>query len=716
MALSVLTIESTSANGVEAMADIGSNTFYEYLIGRKDENAYSSRWGDNEMAEVKHRSGVQQAPSGFDPFSRQFRFTVPLSHFDREHPHIQLISYTDRAGNSAARSQMLRVASVMGVARTDISDYEHGVPPNSLSLSVHPQTHGANCTVRQLPLAFQESAISRAQFVDSLLQVIQAVAPTLIEALPQLIGAIGGGNDSGSRSEGGSGGGLNTDTLMELLRQVVAALPSGNGTSPSASPPPPPPPAPAAAPAEAASMRGYVSHPLGRAMSQRRYAAVFGARRVPFGRTMDAGILSGPMLATLLGPLLQQAPQLLGVLADKPLDFLATVIRAEAENDLQREANQQAFIRNLIAETNRSLLLDQLVQRMGGDGAASLLPLLGQTQSVTGRPRTKASQAVSLKFEIGRPMEFGKKLKSVFAPNGNGIDLRIILEPNGRAPQTPLPRAQAELAIIDPEGGDTLLTKSYRLREIYAGRPVPLHLEEELLDKLPRHRDLQVTVKLRWPTAQGRVLGVRGHHAICLADTGPVFAGFGRSEDAVMHLAHPSDNRAFWNRIWEGTTPSGSDHSRWEIDVLCRYYVRVTGSESSNGRMETRIASQTSGKQADAGEISGRMRAGMEFSIDMLNQVLAEYQTPLTAAELTALKQADLRTELDLEATTRLRLRGKNGQLGAIWVFPSLMMRKAHFLEPAASDVYGQVTEMRRITRSFPVPDRVHFLMMRSKR
>ena len=84
--------------------------------------------------------------------------------------------------------------------------------------------------------------------------------------------------------------------------------------------------------------------------------------------------------------------------------------------------------------------------------------------------------------------------------------------------------------------------------------------------------------------------------------------------------------------------------------------------------------------------------------------------------ELAALKQADLRTELDMEATTRLRLRGKEGQIGAVWAFPGLMLREAHFLEPVARDVYGQVTEMRRTIRSFPVPDRIHFLMMRSKR
>lgn len=705
MALAILTIETTSANVVEAMADIGSNTYYEYLIGRKDESAYGSRWGDDEMAEIMYRSGLQSAPDGFDPFTRQFRFQVPLAHFNRDHPHLQLISYSDQTGNSAARSRIFRVAPVIGSTRTDISEYEHGVPPASLSLSTQRHTSGGRRQVRRVPLAFQESAISRAQFVDGLLQVIQALAPTL---LPQLIGAIGG--ESSGRGETGEREGSSTDILLELLRQVVTALPSSGGTTttPSAQV--------ETAPVEASSLRDFVRHPLGRALSERRYAAAFGTRRVPFGRAMDAGLLSGPVLATLLGPLLRQAPQLLGVLADKPLNFLATVIRAEAENDLQREANQQAFIRNLLAETNRSLLLDQLVQRMGGDGAASLLPLLTQTQSVTGRSKAEASQTVILKFEIGRPIEIGKKLKSVFAPIGNGIDLRILLEPTGKTPQSPLPRAQAELAVIDTATGDTHLTKSYRLREIYAGKAVLLHLEEELLAKLPRHRDLQVTVKLRWPTAQGRVLGVRGHHAIYLADTGLVFAGFGRTQDSVIHLAHPSENRLFWNRIWEGTTPSGSDRSRWEIDVLCRYYVRVTGSEDSNGRMETRIAPQANGKAVNESEITGKMRAGMEFSIDMLNQILAEHQTALTLTELAALKQADLRAELDMEATTRLRLRGKEGQLGAIWAFPSLMLREALFLEPIARDDYGQVTEMRRITRSFLVPDRVHFLMMRSKR
>jgi hypothetical protein len=703
MALAVLTIESTSADAVEAIASIGSNNVFEYLVGRHEGATVGSRWGDEELSEVSHRSGLQAAPEGFDPFSRQFRFTVPLALFDRHHPHLQLISYSDRGRNCPARSRILRVAPVMAASYP-------------LALSPRPLTSEPARSVRRVPLSFQESALSRAQFVDGLLQVLQAVAPTLIQALPQLIGSGASGTSSGG---GGSGApnGLSTDLLVQLLRQLVAALPAAAG-SPPPTPAPSPPPLAAAATLRRAAMfaGGPLRHPLGRALQQRRYATALQAPRVPFGRAMDGGLLSGPMLATLLAPLLSQAPQLLGVLADKPLDFLATLLRNEAQNDLQREANQQAFIRHLLAETNRSLLLDQLVQRMGRDGAASLLPLLTQSQSLRAQPKVEASQAFTLKFVMGQPIEMGAKLKAVFASTGQGIDLRIVLQPTtGNVPQTPLPKAQAELVVTDPQSGDCLLTRAYRLTEIHAGEPVPLHLEDELLSRLPRHRDLQVTVKLRWPAAQGRVLGVRGHHAICLADSGPLFGGFGASRDRVFHLADPSTFRSFWNRIWEGSTPTGTQRSRWEIDVLCRYYVRVIGLTETNGRMETRIATAGNGTTSAEGEITGKMRAGMEFSIDMLNQVLAEQSSPLSAMELTALRQADLRGEMDMEATTRLRLRGKDAQIGAIWVFPSLMLRDIHFLEPVARDPHGQVTEVKRSTRTFPMPDRLHFLMLRSK-
>ncbi|MBS0124999.1 hypothetical protein [Thetidibacter halocola] len=723
MALAFLSIEATSANAVEAKADIGSNSHFEFLVGRRDPSQYQSRWGDDDLAEVSYRSGVRSAPQSLNPLSRTFRFSVPLRHFDRDHPDLQLLSYADSEGNGTARSRVFRVAPLSQGGRLDMAEYEHG-PPRMMSLGDHMADLGrsmgggsgdlsASRPVRRIPLSFQESALSRAQFVDGLLQVFQAVAPSLLQALPQLIRSIGGNGSGGSGSEARSG--LDTDALVALLRQVVEALPrssggngGGEGTTAAPGPPPPPPP-----PAEAASMRRHIHHPLGHMTSERRYAASLGARRIPYAHQMDGGVLSGPMLAALLGPLLQQAPQLLGVLADKPLDFLSTIIRAEAENDLQRERNQQAFIRGLLAETNRSLLLDQLMQNMGGGGnAAALLPLLSQTASNTDRPRAEPSQAVKMRFVLGKQMEIDGKLKSVFSSQGNGIALRFILKPMGETPKAPLPRAIADLSIADPGTGQALLRKSFRLREIHTDKPVPLFLEDDALTQLPRHRDLHVSVSLRWPGAQGRVLGVRGHHAICLVD-GLVFAGFGRTGTSVLHLSDPTAHRAFWNKIWEGSSAADPNERRWEIDVLCRYYIRATGKADSNGRMETRIAPTASGDTAT--KIAGRMRAGMELSLDMLNDALALQSDPLDPEELSAIKHADLRAALDMEATTRLRLRGKDHELGTIWAFPSLMMREALFREPMAHDDFGQVTEMRDRTRLFPVPDRIHFLPMKTK-
>ena len=408
-----------------------------------------------------------------------------------------------------------------------------------------------------------------------------------------------------------------------------------------------------------------------------------------------------------------QPPQLLGVLADKPLDFLSTIIRAEAENDLQREANQQALMRDLLSETNRSLLLEQLIERLGqgeGGNAAALLPLLAGAQSLRGGPRE--AQGVTLAVEPGRTIEIGGKMKSVFDLRGEGFELRITLTPKGAAPTTPIPKAIADLCIADPATGEKLATKSFKLREIWPGKPMAMLVDGDMLAKLPAHRDLHVSATLRWPNAQGQLFGARAHHAICLAD-GPVFAGLGRSRGEVIDLSHPGDHRSFWNKLWEGG--AGADQRRWEIDVLCRYYLRVTGSEDSNGRMETRL-SPAPVADGNTREITGKMRAGMEVSVEMLNAVLTERGEELPPEMLAALKRADLRADLDQEATTRLRLRGKDGQLGQIWAFPGLVMRELRFMEPAARDDHGQVTEMRRVSHDFPVPDRIHFLPMRSKR
>ena len=726
MALATLTLGAVTGDAVEAEANIGSNQYYTVLVGRREEGARGSRWGADEMVEISNRPEIIAAPRGINPLSKQFRFTVPLALFDRDHPDLQLVSFTDREGNNPARSRIFKVAPMLGTGRSDMSDYANGLPPSTLSIvpdSIDLARH--NAPVRHVSLSFQEAAISRAQFLDGILQAITAaapqllnslpgllseIAPDLVASLPQLLNSVGGVVNGAARPAAPAAAppaanAVDNQVLVTLMRELITALAVHNRAA-----------APDAVSETATLRHRGDSHPLGHARSLGRYAGQ-PTRRVPYARPMDAGIISGPLLASLLGavagPLMQQAPQLLGVLADKPLDFLSTIIRAEAANDLQRDANQQALMRDILSETNRSMLLEQLIEKLGqGGGAAALLPLLAGTQSVGSRPQEATS--VTLQFETGRMIDIGGKLKSVYAKDGDGIDLRVTLQPKGKASEAPLPRAVVDLSITDPATGKQLLTKSFRLRDVYAGQAVPLHLDEVDLAKLPAQADLQLGATLRWPTSNGKTFGVRGHHAICLAE-GPVFAGFGRSRDKVIHLAHPGDDRPFWNKIWEGTTTSGSDQTRWEIDVTCRYYLRVVGQEVSNGRMETRIASEPVVKGSTR-ETTGKMRAGMELSVEMLNRVLSDNDTPLPAAALAALKQADLRADLDREATTRLRLRGKDGQLGAVWAFPSLMLRDVHFLEPGAQDAFGQVTEMRRTTHAFLVPDRIHFLPMRSKR
>jgi len=746
MALAFIAAVSVGQDAVEVEADIGSNQYYSYVVGHRDDSAYRSRWGEDEMAEVSHAAPVAPAPPGGNPLGRTFRFDIPLDLFDRDHPDLQLVSYSDRAGNNPARSRSHRVAW-MNVARApDMAVYADGLPPARFTLSLSARGGQAatlpGAPVRHVALSFREVGISRAQFLDSILQAVSAAAPQLLNSIPDLLtklapsllqampglmnsagGLLGAGRPNPAAPTGAPAAtpsaravedSISNEVLVGLMRELVAALAAQSRSDGRA--------APVAPPVLAASLQQrHARHPLVRAQAMGRFAAR-PMPRVPYARPMDGGIISGPLLISLLGavagPLLAQAPQLLGVLADKPLDFLATLLRAESENGLQREAGQQALMRDLLAETNRSLLMDQLIERLGqggeGGGAAALLPLLAGAQSLGAAPGAHEARSVRLVFEAGPLVDVGGKLKSVFALGDAGIDLRITLQPIENAPKSPLPRAIAALVVTDPATGRRLLEKSFRLTDIEAGRPVPLHLDAADLSKLPGHTDLHAAVTLRWPTAAGKVLGVRGHHAFCLTD-GPVFAGFGQSHATVIQMAHPGDDRAFWNKVWEGTAASDTDQTRWELDVLCRYYLRVTGTEETNGRMETRLAADPAAPGSTRA-ITGKMRAGMEISVDMLNAVAARHGNPLPPAFLQAFRKADLRPDLDREATTRLRLRGREGQLGVVWAFPGLVMRDVDFLEPVAQDDHGQVTGVRRTTLAFPVPDRVHFLAMRSKR
>ena len=83
--------------------------------------------------------------------------------------------------------------------------------------------------------------------------------------------------------------------------------------------------------------------------------------------------------------------------------------------------------------------------------------------------------------------------------------------------------------------------------------------------------------------------------------------------------------RAFWNKVWESpvldAAAGGQRKLLWGLDATLKYSVLVVGDHESNGVMETRVL--IAGRRGHRGRerIEGRMKAGIELSLDELNKL-----------------------------------------------------------------------------------------------
>jgi hypothetical protein len=319
---------------------------------------------------------------------------------------------------------------------------------------------------------------------------------------------------------------------------------------------------------------------------------------------------------------------------------------------------------------------------------------------------------VALVFDPGPTLQVEEKPKSVYTPD-HGLTLTATLTFNGTPPTRPLPRALLDLSITDTESLTPALTKQFRLQNLGPATPVRLTLSPEELRRLPRHRDLHITASVRWPTPAGTVAAL-GQHLIYLTD-GPLFRSLG-ADGREVALRDAVRYRPFWNKIWESPDPAATGALRWELDAVCRYYLRADFEHDSNARVETRIQERPQEFESNARRIAGRMKSGMELSLDELNKLLplVAGQAPLTGEQLDAVKCSEARGRFDLEATTRLSAKGPRSTVGAVWVFPEVRLCELVLGEIDGVNANGQATGVRDRRLLFPVPSSVHFVTIRS--
>jgi hypothetical protein len=693
------------------LADIGTNAFYEYKIGRRENDpgrrgagppavANLADGADDALDEVVHASPLLPRGPGRNPLNSQFTLDVPAGRFSRAARDVQLFSYRDAQRNGPAASRVVRVVPKPAVAAGPPLDpwrtadgagpsekplYALSRPAAASGRTVTPMT-----TTRRQPrppgrgrttrFSFQESSVAMGAYLDALLDSLRAIAPDAL-ALDDESGAAAAATMSPDQA------------VAELLRKLAAAHaaasrgPATAAPAPGASPSTPaaPAPTPANAPVPATAAPSPTS---GASVAASMRRSIWGASSLPRSflprRRSSSMSIGGQSLSALLVPALCRSPALVNVLHDRP----AQLVR---------------------------MLLDRARVTRRHEPAARTFSVAGQPSGV---PRP--SKGVTLVIDPGPTVEVSGKAKSAYRVADGGIALRVSLrtttDVGAAPPPRPLPKAICELALVETESGGTVLTKRFQLTDVAAGAPQRLALSATELRGVPRERDLRVSAQVRWPIAGGRdVLYAEAEHAIYLVGGTALFRSLGDAEGGEVPLDDMTVHRGFWNKVWESAIPDSTQARRWELDATCRYYVRADLDATDNARIETRVLGEPPDDASPTHATAGRMKSGIELSLDALNALMPTLGgEPLTAEQLSALRSSEVRPKFDLEATTHLRMTGKRDGVGQAWVYPEVTLRRVTLSHIAAVDDAGQVTQLEDRVVRFPFPSSVHFVLLRS--
>jgi hypothetical protein len=272
----------------------------------------------------------------------------------------------------------------------------------------------------------------------------------------------------------------------------------------------------------------------------------------------------------------------------------------------------------------------------------------------------------------------------------------------------PIPQATLQLEIKDAKTLAVHHQARYRVEQVNSGPllTTPTVSETEAL-RLTPNRAYLVCVELVWKNKRGEKRGTSVQQEISLLGT----YTFDRIDETseLIPLDDPDRFRDYWHRIWEGTFEDGI--KRIELDA--RYYYILAAERHTHARIETRAQ-----LTADERKLHGKLKSGLELSPDGLNRLLEQIapDSPvLDGDELAALSAPEFAARFQQSARYHAKLRGRDGDRAALWVYPELKMQHITLQQVAAADEHGQVLELQPHEVRFPIPALLHFVGVRSE-
>lgn len=669
MALAVVRYEGFSADAHQFFADLGSNRYFAYAIG-------DGRRLGGEQGLLKGPSFRSELQGPLPPTAHgRVRFTVPAQHFDRERRHLQLYSFRTPRREGPAVSEPLLVPLRSTFAEEAPMHAYVSPPLHSSALSVDSQpTQGLTYERLQRPLGPAAQALGHADNAPSAYRRAPLTSSLFLGAitnlLPQLLGGLfgGGGTSRGgnagtSRSESSNGSSQVASPelrqLLEILTQLLAG--GGQGASPTV---------------EAQSVRRR-SRTYLRALSDPRYSQ---AQAAPIAALL-------PMLAPLLERVL--TPETISSLIESvsPARLTGTVIeglQGLANLGIQSHEQDLRHLRELNPGVDDPAL-DQLLASLSlathlGEGEVTFLPVRG----------------VSLEFVDAPAHDFGGRQRVVYR---HGRPLAFALEL--RTPRQ-IPRAGLQITIKDPTSLEILARRRTRLGSVRAGPLPSVPFDPAELSRLEPNQEYLVCATLVWNDTQGRRRGVKKSQLFTLM--GAALVDRWGERTALVPLKDNQRLAAFWHKVYE----SEFSRERARVTLRARYTYALDPLRSMNARSPSQVALREGGRR----RMDGRLRSGMDLSLQALNALLPDVfeQRALSEEELEALRDEDFIARQHRVADTQIELYASPGNNAALWIYPELGLHDLLLRVAGEVDADGAVRSFTESVVSFPLPAAAHFV------
>lgn len=737
MALALLRVDDADEHRLVLEIDTGTSPYYRIHLGKEVRREH----GFTLLDQVHWSSPVHRNPTAGRHITTSTRHLLDPALVTERGMLVQVESLRDPSGRGPAWSRPLRLPLLAGAGLPD--------PPEVLAMSATPwpsssgvpptgPAHPLGTPVRTVPVRSARETYSRPASLEDLLGAVARVAgPVVLDLLRHGAGAAAPGGAVAAAPGGTAAGATGTAPADPTTAAVAALLQTVLGAL-----------------TRTGSPLATTSSVDSRFGPRREHATPFIAPAL-LAAAPAIGALAGPVLESVVGPLVQALPQLLNAANQHKLES-------------RRESHQH--ISDILAQVDRTRLLEQLIAARtatptpGTDGAApgaaagpplseadlaALVALLqagatapaptgttapaptgttapAPTGATAPAPTGTAAAPLSLAgtfgaHRTGRPSRavlehvVGPAVDRLGAPTvvflrGRPLTLRFRLQVPPDGPAAPISRAVLDVVVREPGGAADLLVRQERLTDVRPGEVRSVALSAAEVEALPADTDLDLTAALRWPGSRDTWQATCSRRVVLAGPQQVV--GTGAQAGPRTELTDMTRFRSFWNRVW--SSPSSDDGGKgpmWGLDVALRYSVVATPSRT-NGLMETRLHAEPQEHESVRVHARGRMKSGLELAVEELNALLPLWpgEQPLDADTLAAFTAPAHLAGQGGDVVHRLRLEGKRDTRGLVWVVPVPTLRAFTVATVRETDAFGQVLTVEPREVRFPVVEAVRLL------